>query len=180
MSGMSVGSPYVPLDLHRRRNEIDEGAEVGRPADAVELLTSRELDLDGERVDALATLQELVDRVVDALMPRDVEVVGRDQIRDLEDRVAVDEQAAEHVLLRRFVERCLALWPRIERHADKSRTGVLRSNERPSAIHACAEEAPRHGGRYCRARSRDTRFVHELIHELVHTEEGATEPCACS
>ena len=67
------------------------------------------LDLDRERVDALAPLEERLGRGVDPLVPRDEEVIDTEEVDDLEDRVAVREQAPKHLLLGGFVEGDLAV-----------------------------------------------------------------------
>ena len=95
----------VTLDLDRGRHAVGKAAKVGLTSGAVELLAPRELDLDRDRIDPLAALEERLRRGVDALVPREVEVVHAQQVCDLEDRVAVGEQAAEDVLLGGFVER---------------------------------------------------------------------------
>src|SRR5207249_331171 len=95
----------VTLDLDRGRHAVGKAAKVGLTSGAVELLAPRELGLDRDRVDPLAALEERLRRGVDALVPREVEVVHAQQVCDLEDRVAVGEQAAEDVLLGGFVER---------------------------------------------------------------------------
>src|SRR3989442_15357294 len=56
-------------------------------------------------------------RVVDQPVARDVEVVGAKEVGDLEDRVPVDEQAPEDLLLGAIIERHLPLGAaHLERH----------------------------------------------------------------
>jgi hypothetical protein len=93
----------VPFDLDRRGHELGELAEVRRPPDAVELLAPSQLDLHGQRIDPLAALQQRLHGPVDALVPGEVEVVLPEKVGDLEDRVAVDQEAAEHLLLGRLI-----------------------------------------------------------------------------
>src|SRR5216117_128251 len=125
-SGMSVGSSYasaaiaVAAPSSRRRiarsrttcawRSISTAVgTVSVPARTVELFAARELDLDRQRVDALAALQERTRRVVDQPVARDVEVVRAKEVGDLEDRVPVDEQAPQDLLLGAIVERHLPL-----------------------------------------------------------------------
>jgi len=99
----------VALDLDRGRHRLRDRPQVRDPARTVELFAARELDLDRQRVDALAALQERTRRVVDQPVARDVEVVRAKEVGDLEDRVPVDEQAPEDLLLGAIVERHLPL-----------------------------------------------------------------------
>ena len=99
----------VALDLDGRGDGLDERPEIGDPAGSVELLTPPQLDLDRERVDALAPLEKRLGRGVDPLVPRDEEVIDTQEVDDLEDRVAVREQAPKHLLLGGFVEGDLAV-----------------------------------------------------------------------
>jgi len=108
----------VALDVHRGRRRVDELAEVCRAADLVEQLVPRELDLHRQRVDALAALEQRLRRAVHALVLRLVEVVGPEQVRHLEDRVAIDEQRAEDALLRDEVVRDGSLGRLLQRHSD--------------------------------------------------------------
>ena len=89
----------VTLHVDRRRRRLDELAQVGRPADLVEHLVPGELDLHGERIDPLAPLEQRLRGAVDPLVLRLVEVLGPEQVRHLEDGVAVDEQRPEDALL---------------------------------------------------------------------------------
>jgi len=50
--------------------------------------------------EALAALEERLGRAIHALVLRLVEILGPEQVRDLEDGVAVDQQRAEDALLR--------------------------------------------------------------------------------
>ncbi len=87
------------FDLGRGRNALGERAEVRLTAGAVELLPPCELHLDGERIDPLSSLEERLRGVVDPLMARDVKIVNAQKVRHLEDRVAIDEQASDDLLL---------------------------------------------------------------------------------
>ena len=127
----------VTFDLDRCGHELGELAQVGRASDAVELLAARQLDLHRERVDALAALEQRLHRPVDALVPSQIEVIFPEEVRDLEDRVAIDEEAAEHLLLGRLVvgkrpvralQRHAASWCRVavilEHTFGVNRTGI--------------------------------------------------------
>ena len=75
---------------------------------AIELFAPRELDLDRERIDPLTAFEEGLRCVVDPLVARDVEVVDAQEVGHFEDRVAIDEEAPEHLLLGALVERDLS------------------------------------------------------------------------
>ena len=69
-----------------------------------------------------------VARPVDALVPRDVEIVDTQEVCHFEDRIPVDEEAAEHLLLGGIVERDLPVGRSVaglESHSRYSRTDVL-------------------------------------------------------
>ena len=106
----------MAFDLHRRGHELGQLAQVRRTSDAVELLAARQLDLHGERVDALAALEQRLHRPVDPLVPSQIEIVSSQKVGDLEDGVAIDEETAEHLLLGRLV-----VWKRpvrvLQRHS---------------------------------------------------------------
>ena len=97
----------VALDLDGGGYRVRECVQVRLAACAVELLAPRKLDLDRERIDSLTAFEEGLRRVVDPLVARDVEVVDAQEVGHLEDGVAIDEEAPEHLLLRAFVERDL-------------------------------------------------------------------------
>src|SRR5207237_9673552 len=84
------------------------------------------LHREGERLGPCTPFEKGLGRVIDPLMPRDVKVIDAEQVRDLEDGVAVDKEASEYLLLRALVERDLPVGrARLDGHAEKSRTGVL-------------------------------------------------------
>ena len=109
----------VPFDLDRSGHKLGELAQIRRPADPIQLLAARELDLHRERVDPFAALEQRLDGPVDALMPREIEVVFPQQVDHFEDRVAVDEETAEHLLLRRLVVRQLPVCVSSECHRSR-------------------------------------------------------------
>ena len=131
--------PAVPLDLDGCGHTLGDGTEVRLTTHAVELFAACELDLNGEWVDPFAPFEERLCRVVDPLMPWDVEIVDAEKVRDLEDRVAIDEQAPDHLLLGALVERDLPVGrPGVQGHVGDSRTDVLNSS--------CPSLATRRGG----------------------------------
>ena len=69
---------------------------------------------------------ERLGRVVDPLMPRYVEIVDAQEVRDLEDGVPVDEQTTEDLLLGAIVERDLPVgYASLDGHEIRQfRTGV--------------------------------------------------------
>ena len=74
--------------------------------------------MDGEGIDALPSFEKGLGRVVDPLMPRDIEVVDAQQVGHFEDGIAVDEQTSENLLLGAFVKRDLAVGrARLDGHA---------------------------------------------------------------
>ena len=122
--GLDVRSVLVPdrRDLARRRDEVPqhrlalddagvvdgvdgggrlvaEHREVGATADGLELVDALEHLGDGDDVHRLASLEELEDRGVDDPVRLAVEVLRPEELGDLDDRVAVDEDGAEDRLL---------------------------------------------------------------------------------
>src|SRR2546422_529990 len=95
----------VALDLDGGGYRVRERVQVRLAACAIELLAPRKLDLDRERIDPLTAFEESLRRGVDPLVARDVEVVDAQEVGHLEDCVAIDEEASEHLLLGAFVER---------------------------------------------------------------------------
>ena len=78
---------------------FDEARQVGPAADRLELLAPLERLGDRDDVDRLAPLEQVEDRRVDRAVGLAVEVLGAQELGDLDDRVAVDEDRAEHRLL---------------------------------------------------------------------------------
>ena len=79
--------------------EFDEARQVGPAADRLELVAPLERLRDRDDVDRLAPLEQLEDRLVDRAVRLAVEVRGAQELGDLDDRVTVDEDRAEHRLL---------------------------------------------------------------------------------
>jgi len=60
----------------------------------------------------------------------DIEIRGVELVRDLEDRVTIDEQAAEDVPLRGLVERDLPISARLDGHEDLEHTFSVKERAR--------------------------------------------------
>src|SRR5439155_1537494 len=142
--GSVADDAAIAVDLGRRGYALGERAEVRLATRPVELLTAGELHLDGEGIDPLPPLEERLGRVVDPLMPRYVEIVDAQEVRDLEDGVPVDEQATEDLLLGAIVERDLPVGrASLDGHETRQfRTGVRIQIGSPRRA-GCAAEAPR-------------------------------------
>src|SRR2546426_10547460 len=174
----------VSLDLGGGRNDLRECAEVGLASDSIELLAPCELHLDGERIDPLPPLEERQRRVVNALMARDVEVVDAEEIRHLEDGVAIDEQAPEHLLLGSLVEGHLPVGcAGLERHECESRTCVrlvtwasaaMASRRKPTAALETLASTRGGGNALCPPSPPPVRPQRRTR----HMKEGATPTCA--
>ena len=82
-----------------RRRGVRQGAEVGAPADRFQVLVALERLGDRDDVNRLAPFEQVQDHRVDLGMGLAVEVLGLEELGDLDDRVAVDEDRAEHGLL---------------------------------------------------------------------------------
>ena len=97
--------PQDPLPLHdarvvdgvdRGRREIDEAGQVRRPADPLQLPVTLQGLRHRDQVHRLPALVQLEDGAIDGAMVRAIEVVRPEHLRDLDDRIAVDEQGAQH------------------------------------------------------------------------------------
>ena len=73
--------------------------QVGSAADRLELLAPLERLRDRDDVDRLAPLEQVEDRGVDAAVGLAIEVLRPQELGDLDDGIAVDEDRAEHGLL---------------------------------------------------------------------------------
>ena len=81
------------------RRLVAEARQVRPSADRLELLAPLERLGDRDDVDRLAPLEEVEDRRVDAPVGLAVEVLRTQELCHLHDRIAVDEDGAEHGLL---------------------------------------------------------------------------------
>jgi len=78
---------------------VAQRREVARSADSVQLARALQRLRDGDHVDWLAMLEQLQHRGEDAAVGLAVEVLGMEEVRHLNDGVAVDEDGPEHGLL---------------------------------------------------------------------------------
>ena len=92
--GLALDDPRVLRDMDRGRRLVRQARQVGPAADRVKFVTPLERLGDGHDVDRLATLVEVEDRGVDAAVGLPVEVGGPEELRDLDDCVAIDEERA--------------------------------------------------------------------------------------
>jgi hypothetical protein len=85
--------------VDRRRRHVGQLRQVRPTADLLEVLAPLERLRHGDEVDGLAPLEQLEHGLEDAAMRLPVEVLRAEEFRDLDDRLAVDEDRAEHRLL---------------------------------------------------------------------------------
>ena len=85
--------------MDRGRRLVRQARQVGAAADRLELVLALERLGDGDDVDRLAALEQVQDGGVDPRVRLTVEVGRPQELGDLDDRVAVDEDRAEHRLL---------------------------------------------------------------------------------
>ena len=97
--GLALDDPGVLGGVDGGGRLVRQAGEVGAAADRFELVASLERLRHGDDVDRLAALEQLEDGRVDRGVGLPVEVLGSQELRDLDDRVAVDEDGAEHGLL---------------------------------------------------------------------------------
>jgi hypothetical protein len=88
----------VVFYVDRGRYGVDEVQHVGGAADLSELVAPLELVGDCDEVGGLATLVEVKHGLVDPGVLLLVEILRLQEGRDLNDRVGIDEQGAEHRL----------------------------------------------------------------------------------
>ena len=137
--GLAFDDPGVLRGEDRGGRLVREGRKVRTSADLLQVAATLECLRDRDDVDRLTTLPELHHRGVDAAVGLPVEVLRVNNVGDLDDRIAIDEERAEDRLLGFD-----ALgWKAVEGHADSEVGG------RNRIIVAVA----------CRARHPD---VHEL------------------
>ena len=96
---LALDDPRVLGDVDGGRRLVREAGQVGAATDRLELVAPLERLGDGDDVDRLAPLEQVEHRRVDAAVGLPVEVLGAQELGDLDDRVAVDEDGAEHGLL---------------------------------------------------------------------------------
>ena len=97
---LALDDAAVVDGVDRGGRQVDEAGQVGRAADLLQRRRCRSSDLrDGDDVHRLAPLVQLQDGPVDGAMCLAVEVLRPQEVRDLDDRVTVDQQGAQHRLL---------------------------------------------------------------------------------
>ena len=97
--GFALDDPRVLRGMNRSRGLVAQAGQVGAPADRLELFAPLERLRDRDDVDRLATLEQVDDGGVDAAVGLAVEVLGTQELCDLDYGIAVDEDRAEHGLL---------------------------------------------------------------------------------
>ena len=85
--------------MNRGRGVVPEGGEVAGSADRLEFGGAFERLGDRDHVDWLAVLEQVQHRGKDAAVGLAIEILRVEEVRDLDDRVAVDEDRPEHGLL---------------------------------------------------------------------------------
>jgi hypothetical protein len=85
--------------VDRGRSVVAELGEIACPTDRLELTGTLQSLGHRDHVDGLAVLEEFQHGPKDAPMSLTVKVFGVQKIRDLDDRVTVDEDRTEHGLL---------------------------------------------------------------------------------
>ena len=85
--------------MDRGRRLVAEAAQVGPAADRLELVAPLQGLRDGHDIDGLAPLEQVQDGRVDPRIRLAVEVLGPQELGDLDDGIAVDEDGPEHGLL---------------------------------------------------------------------------------
>ena len=96
---LALDDPGVLDGVDGGRGLVRQARQVRSPADRLELVASFERLGDGDDVDRLALVEQLEHRGVDRPVRRPVEVLRAEELGDLDDRVAIDEDRAEDRLL---------------------------------------------------------------------------------
>ena len=96
---LALDDPPVVLDVHRGRHHVHQAGQVGGPTDRLEPIAPRQLVAQRHQVDRLALPVQAEHRLVDVGVLLPVEVGRMQEVGDLEDRLGVDQDRAEHALL---------------------------------------------------------------------------------
>ena len=96
---LALDDPRVLDGVDRGRRLVGQARQVAATADRLELIAPLERLRDRDDVDRLTALEQLENRRVDRAVRLAVEVRRAQELRDLDDRVAVDEDGAQHGLL---------------------------------------------------------------------------------
>ena len=99
-NGLALHDPAVLGDVDGGGSVIAERGEVARAADCLQFAIPFQRLRDGDHVYRLAVLEEAEHRREDAAVGLAVEVLGVQEVRHLDDRVAIYQDGAEHGLLR--------------------------------------------------------------------------------
>ncbi len=96
---LALDDPCVLRDVDGGRRLVRQARQVGAAADRLELIATLQRLRDRHDVDRLAPLEQVEHRGVDPAVGLPVEVGGAQELGDLDDRVAVDQDRPEHGLL---------------------------------------------------------------------------------
>ena len=96
---LALDDPGVLGGMDRGGRLVGQAREVGPAADRLELFLALERLGHRHDVDGLAPVEQLQDRGVDPGVRLAVEVLRTQELRDLDDGIAIDEDRPEHGLL---------------------------------------------------------------------------------
>ena len=96
---LALDDPRVVLDVHRGGDHVHHRRQVRRPAHGIQPLAAGELVPQRDKVDRLALCVQREHRLVDVGVLLPIEVGRVEEVRDLQDRVGVDQQRAKDALL---------------------------------------------------------------------------------
>ncbi len=97
--GLAFDDPGVLRCVDGGRRLVAQARQVGPAAHGFEVLAALERLRHGDDVDRLAALEQVEDRGIDAAVGLTVEILGPQELGDLDDGIAVDEDGAENGLL---------------------------------------------------------------------------------
>ena len=96
---LALDDPGVLHGVDGGRRLVRELREIGPAADLLQVLATFERLGDRDEVDRLPPLEELEHRLVDRAVGLAIEVLRLEEFRDLDDRLAIDQDGAQHRLL---------------------------------------------------------------------------------
>ena len=97
--GLALDDVAVVDGVDRGGRLVDEAGQVRRATDLLQRVVALQRLRDRDDVHRLAALIQLEDGLVDAAVRLAVEVLRAEEVRDLDHRVAVDQQGADNRLL---------------------------------------------------------------------------------
>ena len=97
--GLALDDPGVLDGVDGGRGLVRQARQVRAAADGLELVRPLERLGDGDDVDRLALVEQLEHRGVDRAVRGPIEVLGAEELGDLDDRIAIDEDRPEDGLL---------------------------------------------------------------------------------